>query len=110
MGGKKHRNAVESRKANWIGRILSMNCLLKQVIEIRTAGKVPGVGRSGRRREQLLDNRKKTTRYSKLKEKAQNRTLHRSLWRTYFGRKNGPRARQTHGPRHDDNTFSRQNF
>jgi len=109
--------AMKSRNANWIGRILSMNCLLKHVIELRTVGKILGVGRSRRRCKQLLDNRKKT-RYSKLKEKALDHTLHLSLslslslslWRTCFGRNNEPRAKQTHRPRHDNNTFSRQNF
>jgi len=86
---------MKSRKANWIGRTLSMNCLLKQVIELRTVGKVPRVGRSGRRRKHLLDNRKKTI-YSKLKKKPLDGTLHRSLWRTYFGRNNELPARQTH--------------
>jgi hypothetical protein len=89
---------MKSRKANWIGRILRMNCLLKQVIELRTVGKIPGVGRSGRRRKQLLDNRKKTTKYSKLKERALDRTIHRSLWRPGFGRNNGPRPRHTQAP------------
>jgi len=85
---------------------LGMNCLVKQVIELRTAGKVPGEGGSGRRSKQLLDNSKKTTKYSKLKEKALDPT--RSVWRTCFGRKTGPRAKQSQRPRHDNNVFSRQ--
>jgi len=87
---------MKSRKTNWIGCMLSTNCLLKQDNELRTIGKVPGVGRTGKRRKQLLDNRKKTTRYSKMKQRALHRTLHCSLWRISFGRNNGPRARQTH--------------
>jgi hypothetical protein len=58
-GGKKHPTRNVSRTATRIGRILSMNCFLKQVIELRKVGKISRVGKSGRRCKQLLDNRKK---------------------------------------------------
>jgi hypothetical protein len=48
-------------------------------------------GRLGRRRKQLLDVLKEKRKYWKLKEEA----LHRTLWRTCFGRDYGPVVRQT---------------
>jgi len=47
------------------------NCLLKHIIE----GKIAVTGRQGRRRKQLLDERKKKKGCSKLKEEALDRTL-----------------------------------
>jgi ribosomal 50S subunit-associated protein YjgA (DUF615 family) len=44
-------NIGKRRKAEWIGRILRRNCLLKHIIE----GKIEGMGRGGRRLKQLLD-------------------------------------------------------
>jgi hypothetical protein len=41
---------IKRRKANWIGHILSRNCLLKHV----TKGKTEGMGRQRRRRKRLL--------------------------------------------------------
>jgi hypothetical protein len=54
---KEERNilhAMQRRKTNWIGHILSRNCLLRHVIE----RKVEGYGRRGRRRKHLLDDLK----------------------------------------------------
>jgi hypothetical protein len=48
-------------------------------------------GRRGRRRNQLLDDVKEKRIYWKLKVEA----LHRTLWRTRFGRGYGPVVRQT---------------
>ena len=48
-------------------------------------------GRKGRRRKQLLDELTETRRYWKLKEEA----LHRTVWRTDFGRGCVPVARET---------------
>jgi len=48
-------------------------------------------GRRGRRRKKLLHDLKEKTGYCKLKEEA----LHRTLWRTRFGRGYGPVARRT---------------
>jgi hypothetical protein len=47
-------HTIKRSKANWIGHILCRNCLLKDVIE----GKIEGTGRRGRRRKQLLADRK----------------------------------------------------
>jgi hypothetical protein len=46
------------------------------------------MGRRGRRRKQLLDELKETRGYWKLKEEA----LDRTLWRTRFGRRYGPKT------------------
>ena len=46
-------HTVNRRKANWIGDILRTNCLLQDVIERNIRA-----GRRGRRRKQLLDERK----------------------------------------------------
>jgi hypothetical protein len=67
---KEERNilhTIRRRKVNWIGHILSRNCLLKYIIE----GKMRGTRRRGRRRKQLLDDLKEARRYWKLKEAAQ---------------------------------------
>jgi hypothetical protein len=74
-------------KANWIGHMLCRNCLLSHITE----GKIIGTRRQGRRRKQLLDDLMEARRYWKLEEEAQDRTL----WRTQFGRRYGPVARQT---------------
>ena len=50
-------------------------------------------GRRGRRHKQPLDDLKEKTEYCKLKEDA----LDRHLWRTRFGRGNGPVVRTTEG-------------
>jgi hypothetical protein len=91
---KEERNIVHTikrRKANWIGHILRRNCLLKHVIEGNLEERIEVMGRRGRRRKQLLDDLKEKKRYWKLKEEA----LDRTLWRTRFGRGDGPVVRQT---------------
>jgi hypothetical protein len=51
-----HRvNEISTRKANWIGRILRRNCLLRQVIEGKIKGVIEVTGSRGRRRRKLLD-------------------------------------------------------
>ena len=72
---------IRKRKANWIGRILRRNCLLKQVIEGKLKGKMEVTRRRGRRRKKLLDDLKDRRGYSHLKEEA----IHRSMWRNRFG-------------------------
>jgi hypothetical protein len=87
---KKERNilhTIRQRKANGIGHILHRNCLLSHIIE----GKIRRTRRQRRKHKQLLDDLKEASRYWKLKEEAQDRTL----WRTQFGRGYGPVARQT---------------
>jgi hypothetical protein len=78
---------MKRRKANWNGHILRRNCLIKHVIEEQREG----TGRRGRRRKQLLDDHKENRGYWKLKQEG----LHRTLWRTRFGRGYGPVVRQT---------------
>jgi hypothetical protein len=46
---------LRKRKANWIGHILSRNCLLKEVMEVKIKGETR---RRGRRRKKLLDDLK----------------------------------------------------
>jgi hypothetical protein len=56
---KEKRNilhTIKRRKSDWIGHILSRNCLLKHVVE----GKIEGTGRGGRRHNQLLNDLKET--------------------------------------------------
>ena len=68
---------------------MGRNCLLKHVAEGKTEGRVEVTGKCGRRRNQLLDDRKANGAYWKLKEEA----LDRSLCRSRFGRGYGPLAR-----------------
>jgi hypothetical protein len=77
---------IRKRKANWIGHILRLNCLLKQVIE----GKVKGEIEVTRRRKKLLDDLKDRRGYCHLKEEA----LDSTIWRNHFGRGVGPVVRQ----------------
>jgi hypothetical protein len=91
---KEERNilqTIERRKANWISHVLRRNCLLKHVNERKVQERIEVMGRRGRRHNQLLDDRKETRGYWKLKEES----LDRTLWRTRFGRDCGPVARQT---------------
>jgi hypothetical protein len=77
---------IRKRKANWTGHILRRNCLLQRVIEGKIKGGIEVIGRRGRRRRKLLDDLKKSRRYSHLKEEA----LDRTMWRARFGRGFGP--------------------
>jgi hypothetical protein len=91
---KEERNIVHTikiRKANWIGRVLRRNCLLKHVIEGKLEGRIEMMRRRGRRRKQPVDDLKENRTYWKLKEEA----LDRTLWRTRFGKGYGPVVRQT---------------
>jgi hypothetical protein len=54
---------IKRKKANWIGRILRRNSLLKHVIEGKLEGRIEMTGRRGRRRKQLLDGLKEKRRY-----------------------------------------------
>jgi hypothetical protein len=91
---KEQRNIlheISKRKANWIGHILRRNCLLWQVIEGKIKGGIEVTGIRGRRRRKLLDDIKKRTEYSHLKEEA----LDRTMWRAGFVRDFGHVVRQT---------------
>ena len=95
---KEQRNIlheIHKRKANWIGHILRINCLLQRVIEGKIKGSIEVTGRQGRRRRKLLDDLKERRGYSHLKEEA----LDRTMWRARFGRGFGPFVRQTEGER-----------
>ena len=78
---RKILHEIRKRKANWIGHILHINCLLKQVIEGKIKGEMEVTRRRGRRRKKLLDDLKDSTGYSHLKEEAVDRTM----WRNRFG-------------------------
>ena len=81
---------IRKWKANWIGHILRINCLLKQVIEGKIKGEMKMTRRRGRRRKKLLDDLKDRRGYSHLKEEA----LYRTIWRNRFGGGFGPVVRQ----------------
>jgi len=79
-GIKEERNILHTvirRKANWIGRILRKNCLLKRVIEGKIGGRVEVTGRRRGRSKQLLDGLKEKRGCWELKEEA----LDRAVWR-----------------------------
>jgi hypothetical protein len=75
-------HTVKIRKADWIGRFLRRNCLLKDVIKGKIEGRVTVTGRRGRRRKQLLGDLKEKKLYWKPKEEA----LDRTVWGTALGR------------------------
>jgi len=81
---------IRKRKANWIGRILRRNCLLKQVIEGKIKGEMEVTRRRGRRRKKLLDDLKDRSGYPHLKEEI----LDRTMWRNHFGGGFEPVVRQ----------------
>jgi hypothetical protein len=54
---------IRRRKANWIGHILHINCLLQRVIEGKIKGGIEGTGRQGRIRTKLLDDLNERRRY-----------------------------------------------
>jgi hypothetical protein len=82
---------IKRWKANWIGHILSRNCLLEQVIEGKIEVKIEVTGRRGRRHKQLLGDVKETRGYWKLREEAPDP----SVWRSHFRRGYGLVVRQT---------------
>jgi hypothetical protein len=71
---------ISKRKANWIGHILRINCLLRQVIEGKIKGRIQVTGSQGRRRRKLLDDLKEMRGYSHLKEEP----LDHAMWRDCF--------------------------
>jgi len=68
---------METKKVNWMGHNLCLNCLEKHII----TGKIEGKRRRGRRCQKLLADLKKTG-YWNLKAEA----LDHTLWRTHFGK------------------------
>jgi hypothetical protein len=86
---KEQRNIpheIRKLKTNWIGHILSRNCLLQRVTEGKIKWGIEVTERRGRRRRKLLDDLKERSGYSHLKEEA----LDRTMWRVRFGRGFGP--------------------
>jgi hypothetical protein len=81
---------IRTRKANWIGHILRINCLLKQVIEGKIKVEMEVTIRRVRRRKKLLDELTDRRGYSHLKEEA----LDRTMWRNHFRGGFGPVIRQ----------------
>jgi hypothetical protein len=51
---------IKARTANWISHIMHRNCLIKDDIAGNIEEMVDVMGRRGRGREQLLDDRKET--------------------------------------------------
>ena len=91
---KKERNilrTIKRQKANWIGHILRMNCLLKYINERKTEERKEVTRRRGRRFMQLLDDLKKSRGHWELKEEL----LDRTLWRTRCRKGYSPVGRQT---------------
>jgi hypothetical protein len=77
---KEERNilhTIKRRKDKWIGHMLRRKWLLKHVIKGKLEGGIEMTARRGRRRKQLVDDRKEKRREWKLKEEA----LDRPLWR-----------------------------
>jgi hypothetical protein len=63
---KEERNilhTIKRRKANRIGHMLRRNCFLKYIIQGKTEGRTEVMGRRERRRKQLVEDLKETTRY-----------------------------------------------
>ena len=81
---------IRKRMANWIGHMLSRNCLLQRVIEGKIKGGIEVIGRRGRRRRKLLDDLKDRRGYSQLKDES----LDRTVWRNRSGGGFGPIVRQ----------------
>ena len=75
------RRTITRRKHNWIDHVLCRNCLQNHFVEEKIEGRIEVTERQGKRRKQLLDDFKVTTRYCKLKEEARNWIV----WRTRFG-------------------------
>jgi hypothetical protein len=83
--------SYKRRKANLIGHIWRMNCLLKHVVEGKIKVRLYVMRRRGRRCTQLLDDLKETRDYWKLKEDA----LDPTTWRNRFEKGFEPVVRQT---------------
>jgi hypothetical protein len=72
---------------------LRRNCLLKHVIEDEIEGRIQVTERLERRYTQLLNDLKKTREYWKLKQGV----LYRTVWRSHFGKGDGPVVKTDYG-------------
>jgi hypothetical protein len=71
---------ISKRKANWIGHILSRNCLLRQVIEGKINGGID-VARWGRWCRKLMDDLKEGNGYPHLKEVTRSHYVESLIWK-----------------------------
>jgi len=71
---------MKRRKAKLVDRILCRNCLLNQVVEGKTEGRIEVRERRGIRSKQLPNDIKEQSGFLKWKEEA----LGRTVWRTRF--------------------------
>jgi len=82
--GKRVVHTITWRKANWIGRILSRNCILKHVIEGKIERNIGGTGRRWRRRKQLLDDLKEKDKIMEMKEEVLYQSIDNSLLKSIW--------------------------
>jgi len=82
--GKRVVHTITRRKANWIGRILSRNCILKRVIEGKLDGNTERAGRRWRRRKQLPDDPKEKVNIMEMEEEAFYQSIDNSLWKSLW--------------------------
>jgi hypothetical protein len=88
---KEERNiihTIQRMMANWIGQILSRNCLIKHNTERRIGRGIKVTGRQGRRRTQLLNNLKQKRWYWKLSGRIKSHSVENSLWTRLWTRRN----------------------
>jgi hypothetical protein len=72
---------VKRRNANWIGRILRRNCLLKHVVDGEIKGRLEVAGRRGTGRKQQLDDLEEKRGCWKLKGEPLYHMVESSLWK-----------------------------
>jgi hypothetical protein len=84
-------HTLNSRRVNWIGQVLSRNCIAKHVSDVKIEVNTSRMKRREKKRKHMLDDFKEKKVYWILKEEA----LDRTLWRTRFGMFYAPAARQT---------------
>jgi hypothetical protein len=91
---KEERNILHGRmrmETDWIGHVLRRNCLLKQVIEMKSERRTEVTGRRGIRYKQLMYGLKERRGYWKLEMGA----LDLTAWRNRFERGYGHVVWQT---------------
>jgi hypothetical protein len=78
---KNSLHTINKRKANWIGHILSRNCLLKCVIEGKIKRRIEVTGRTGKRPKDLMDGLEGKRVCWKLEAETLDCALDSSLWK-----------------------------